>query len=155
MQGMMKWPLLIAAALVVLRVLAEQLGAPEAVNKIFGVTWLFFLVPIYFARKIVAANEARPYKTLYLKLVVFVALVRLMLIPVYCLAYTWQWSALRFATEQGGVVGDEVSAVSGYVLIPLGALVAWVIVAPVLGAGIGALVIAWLRRDQPPNPASR
>lgn len=154
MQSMMKRPLLIAALLVVLRVIAEQLGAPEAINKIFGVTWLFFLVPIYFARKIVAANEARPYKTLFLKLVIFVALVRLMLLPVYWLAYVFQWSALRFAAEQGGVVGDEISALNGYVLIPLAAFIAWVITAPLLGTGIGALVIAWLHREQQSKPAS-
>lgn len=154
MQGMLKWPLLIAALLVVLRVIAEQSGAPEAINKIFGVTWLLFLVPIYFARKIVAANEAQPYKTLYLKLVVFVAFVRLMLLPVYWLAYALQWSALRFATEQGGVVGDEVSALNGYVLIPLGAFIAWVITAPLLGTGLGAIVIAWLRRGEQQKPAS-
>jgi hypothetical protein len=150
MQGMMKRPLLIAAALVFLRLVSEQLGAPEAVNKIFGVTWLYFLVPVYFARKIVAANDARPYQTLFLKMAGFVALVRLMLIPVYWLAYKFNWSALRFSAEQGGVVGDGISPLSGYVLIPLGAFIFWLMAGTLAGGGIGALVIAWQRRAKTP-----
>ncbi len=146
MQGIMKLPLLIAALLVILRVVSEQLGAPEAVNRIFGVTWLYFLVPIYFARKIAATNDARPYKTLFLKMASFVALVRLMVLPTYWLAYKFNWTALRFSAEQGGVVGDGISPFNGYVLIPLGAYIFWLLAATLLGGGIGSLVIAWKRR---------
>ncbi len=39
---LMKVPLIIAAALVILRILFEQVGAPGAVNNIFGVVWLYW-----------------------------------------------------------------------------------------------------------------
>ncbi|MEK7727721.1 MAG: hypothetical protein AAB354_04865 [candidate division KSB1 bacterium] len=153
MKGLMKWPLFLAALLVVLRMVAEHMGAPETINKIFGVTWLFFFVPIYFARKIAATSDARPYKTLFAKLALYVALVRLMLLPVYWLAYKFNWSALRFSAEQGGVVGDEIAPLSGYVLIPLGAFFFWIVAGTLVGGGIGSLVLAWQRRGLTKNPA--
>ncbi|NUO82640.1 hypothetical protein HUU05_21420 [candidate division KSB1 bacterium] len=152
MKGLMKWPLIIAAILVVLRVTSEQMGAPEAVNKIFGVTWLFFLVPFYFAFKIAATNDAHPYKTLFLKMAIFAALVRAMIIPTYWLAYRFNWSAQRFSAEEGGVVGDAISPLSGYLLIPLSALIAWVIAGTLIGGGLGSLVIAWKRRGVTETP---
>ncbi len=152
MKGMMKWPLLIAAILVILRVVSEQLSAPEAINRIFGVTWLYFLVPIYFALKIAATNDAQPYKTLFIKMAIFVALVRLMVIPAYWLAYKFNWNASRFDAEQGGVVGDGISPLSGYVLIPLGAFLFWLVAATLAGGGLGALMIAWKRRGVAENP---
>ena len=155
MQNFMKWPLVIAAIIVILRVLAEQVGAPESVNKVFGVTWLFFVVPIYFARKIAATNDPQPYKTLFLKTAIYVALVRLMLIPVYWLAYTFNWSAARFASEQGGVVGDDISPFNGYVFIPFAALLAWVVTATLFCGGIGALLLACQRRGQSNTSATR
>lgn len=146
MKGLMKWPLLAAAILVVLRVVSEQAGAPEAVNRIFGVTWLYFIVPVYFALKITAAGDEHPYKTLFIKMAIFVALVRLMVLPTYWLAYAFDWEALRFSAEQGGVVGDGISPLHGYLLIPLGAFLFWLIAATLVGGGIGSIVIAWKRR---------
>ncbi len=148
MPSLLKGPLLLAAAVILLRVLAEQVGAPESVNKIFGVTWLFFFVPIYFALRIAATHDQQPYKTLFLKTALYVALVRLMLIPVYWLAYTFSWSAQRFASDQGGVVGDGIAPSTGYLFIPFAALLAWVVAATLFGGGLGAAVLAWQRRGQ-------
>lgn len=147
MPSLLKGPLLLAAAVIVLRVLAEQVGAPESVNKILGVTWLFFLVPIFFALRIAATRDQHPYKTLFMKTALYVALVRLMLIPVYWLAYTFSWSAPRFASDQGGVVGDGITPFNGYVFIPFAALLAWVVAATLFGGGLGAAVLAWQRRE--------
>lgn len=152
MKGMMKRPLQVAAMLVVLRVLSEQAGAPEAVNQIFGVTWLYFIVPVYFALKITAAGEAHPYQTLFAKMAIFVMLVRLMVLPTYWLAYVFDWTALRFSAEEGGVVGDGISPLSGYLFIPLGAFLFWLVAATLVGGGIGSLVIAWKRRAIVNNP---
>ncbi len=48
---MQKWPLLIAAAIILVRVLSEQLGAPESINFVFGVVWLYFIVPFSSCRR--------------------------------------------------------------------------------------------------------
>ena len=53
MKGMLKWPLIIAACLVVARVMLERAGAPNAVNNIFSVVVFYVLIaPLYFAIRI-------------------------------------------------------------------------------------------------------
>ena len=147
-RSMMKWPLIVAAVLVVVRMVLEQAGAPEAANNIFGVAWLYFLVPVYFAYQIGASGAASPFKALFKKLLLFTIYTRLMIMPTYWLAYRLQWEAPRFSLELGGVVGDDVTALSGYLLIPVRNLLIWVGMATVIGMVLGSITL-WIRRRKP------
>ena len=95
-KGMMKVPLIIAAVVVVLRVVLEQLGSPESVNQIFGVAWLYFIVPFCFAIRISRSGESKPYRALFKNLLLYVTYTRLMVMPTYWLAYALQWTSTRF-----------------------------------------------------------
>ena len=44
MKGILNWPLIIAAFLVVVRVVLERAGAPETVNNIFSVVVFYVLM---------------------------------------------------------------------------------------------------------------
>src|ERR1043166_2048197 len=147
MKGMLKWPLIIAAILVIGRIILEQAGAPGSVNNLFSVVILYvFVAPLYFAFRIANSGVERPYRTLLKKTALFTALARAMVIPTYWLAYHYQWTALRFSVEQGGNVGPNVTPVGGYVLIPLGAAVVWILISLVVGGGLGSLLIKMKRR---------
>ena len=153
MKGMLKWPLIIAAIFVVVRVALEQAGAPEWLNSLFSVVALYILiVPLYFSVRIANSGVDRPYRTLLKKTALYTALARSMVIPAYWLAYHYQWPAPRFSVPQGGNVGPNVTPLFGYVLIPLGAAVAWILVSLVVGGGLGSIVIKVKRKT--PTKAS-
>ena len=59
-KAMMRVPLIIAAAVVIIRIVLEQAGAPNSINSIFGVAWLYFLVPVYFAKQIGRSGATSP-----------------------------------------------------------------------------------------------
>ncbi|RMD97195.1 MAG: hypothetical protein D6814_09975 [Calditrichaeota bacterium] len=138
----LKWPLIIAVGLIVIRIVLEQLGAPEVVNNIFGVAWLYFLVPIYFAIQIRQHAEAGPVKSLLIHVSLFAVYTRLMVMVTYMLAYVFKWSAPRFHLQQGGVVGEGVTPLQGLLLIPLRNLVIWVVSATIIGMIIGGITLA-------------
>jgi hypothetical protein len=46
MKGMLRWPLVIAAVLVVGRVVLERAGAPNAVNNVVSVVVFYVLIEI-------------------------------------------------------------------------------------------------------------
>ncbi|MDA2926003.1 hypothetical protein MYX78_02025 [Acidobacteria bacterium AH-259-G07] len=71
MKSILKWPLIIAALLLVIRVILEQSGAPALLNNIFGVTWLYLLLPIYFAFQIAEGAPSNPYMRLFQVTLVF------------------------------------------------------------------------------------
>lgn len=147
MKGMMKWPLIIAAIFVVVRVVLEQAGAPEWLNNLFSVVILYILiVPLYFSVRIANSGVDRPYRTLLKKTALYTILARSMVIPTYWLAYYYQWPAFRFSVAANGNVGPNVTPLVGYVLIPLGAALAWVIASLVIGGGLGSIVIAIKRK---------
>ena len=147
MKGMMKWPLIIAAIFVVVRVVLEQAGAPGWLNNLFSVVVLYLVVvPIYFSVRIADSGVARPYVTLLKMTALYTALARAMVIPTYWLAYYYQWSAPRFSVAMGGNVGPDVTPLVGYVLIPVGAALAWIVASLVIGGGLGSIVIAVKRR---------
>src|SRR2546425_9893689 len=69
MKGILKWPLIIAAFLVVVRVVLERAGAPETVNNIFSVVVFYVLIaPLYFAFRIAGSGIAAPYKNLLIRI---------------------------------------------------------------------------------------
>ena len=147
MQGALKWPLILAAIAVVLRVVTELAGAPAFVSSLISVIVLYVLIcPIYFAIRIVRNKVGRPYATLFKTTALYTALARSMVIPTYWLAYIYQWTAPRFSTAQGGVVGPGITPIYAYVLIPLGAALVWILVSLIVGGGIGSIIIASSRK---------
>ena len=74
------------------------------------------------------------------------ALARAMVIPTYWLAYHFQWTAPRFSIQEGGNVGPNVTPLVGYVLIPFGAAVVWILISLVVGGLLGSLVIKVKRK---------
>ncbi len=145
-KGMLKVPLIIAAVVVVLRVVLEQIGSPESVNRIFGVAWLYFIVPVYLAFRISGAGGPKPYLALLKSLLLYVTGTRLMVLPTYWLAYELQWGASRFSPERSGNVGAEVSRFAGYLGIPIPNAVLWIVIGTVLGMIIGGVTLLIRRR---------
>jgi hypothetical protein len=147
MKGMLKGPLVIAAVLVIGRVILEQAGAPGLLNNVFSVVILYvFIAPLYFAFRIANSGIERPYRTLFKNIALFTALARAMVIPIYWLAYYFQWTAPRFSVAMGGNVGPNVTPLMGYVGIPLGAAIAWILISLVVGGGLGSIVIKMKRK---------
>src|SRR5207253_1045784 len=106
MKGAFKGPLIIAAVLVVGRVLLERAGAPETITNLLSVVVFYVLiVPLYFALRVAKARLPHPYRTLLKSTALFTALARSMVIPTYWLAYAYQWRQPRFSTAEGGNVG--------------------------------------------------
>ena len=92
-----KVPLILTLAVIVVRILLEEMGAPRAISNVFGVFWLAILVAIYFAVGLAASREAHPYKALLKLIVIYGVCARLMVAVSYSLAYRFQWSAPRFS----------------------------------------------------------
>ena len=142
----MRWGLIIAAVIIVVRIVLEQAGAPEAVNNIFGVSWLHFLFPVLFALSLRAAGHAKPYQSLFGNLLRFTVYVRLMVMATYMLAFLLQWGAPRFSTARGGNVGGNVSALRGFLFIPVRNASFWIVSAMIIGMALGALTLLLKRR---------
>ena len=147
MKGMLKGPLIIAAILVVGRVILEQAGAPGSLNNVVSVVIFYvFIAPLYFAFRIANSGIDRPYRTLFKNIALFTALARAMVIPMYWLAYYYQWTAPRFSVAMGGNVGPNVTPLMGYVGIPIRAAVAWILISLIAGGGLGSIVIKMKRK---------
>ncbi len=148
MKGLLNWPLIIAAIVIVLRVALERLGAPGAVTNVLSVVALYLVVfPIYFAFRIASSGNERPYRTLLKTTALYAVLARAMVVPTYWLAYIYQWPEFRFSAAGGGVVGPDITPLSGFIVIPGLALVAWTVGSLVIGGGLGSAVIALKRRS--------
>ena len=148
MKGAFKVPLIIAAILVVGRVLLERAGAPETINNLLSVVVLYVLVvPLYFAFRIAKTGVPHPYSTLLKSTALFTALARAMVIPTYWLAYAYQWQQARFSTDAGGNVGLGITPLWGYVLIPIGAALLWILISLLVGGGLGSILIAVKRKS--------
>ena len=139
-------PLLVAAAILVVRILLEQVGAPSGVNAVFGVAWLYLVLPFYFASRIAGSSEPRPYLALFKNVGLFALATRVLVMPTYWLAYALSWTAPRFSLEGGGVVGEGVTPLMGYVVIPLRNLAIWTVVATLAGMILGGIALAVMRR---------
>jgi hypothetical protein len=147
MKGMLKGPLIIAAILVVSRVVLERIGAPGWLTNLFSVVVLYVLIaPLYFASRIAKSGIDRPYRALFKKTALFTALARSMVIPTYWLAYHYQWPEFRFSVAGGGNVGPGVTPFVGYVGIPIVAAIVWILISLIVGGGLGSLVIRWRRK---------
>ena len=137
----LKWPLIVAAILVLLRIVLEQLGAPDSINNLLGVAWLHFLVPFYLAYQIQTYGSARPYRALFKDLFLYTLYTRLMVLVTYWMAYLWQWQSPRFLTAGGGNVGEGIAPFQGYLVIPVRNLVVWIVMAMVIGMVLGSILL--------------
>src|SRR5215831_6301907 len=111
MKEILRWPLIIAAVVVVLRVVAERAGAPLALSNLLSVVVLHtVLAPLYFAVAIAKKGMPRPYLTLFMVIAIYVVLARIMVLPTYWLARIYEWNDPRFA----GLWGPGVSPFYGF-----------------------------------------
>ncbi len=150
---LMKAGLLVAAGIIVARIILEQLGAPEWANNIFGVAWLYLIFPVLFALWIAASAEPSPFKKLFTALVLFTLYTRIMVMVTYMMAYLLKWQAPRFNIKMGGNVGPDVGAVQGLVFIPVRNALIWVVMATILGMIIGGVLLFAKRKSAPPAQA--
>jgi hypothetical protein len=148
----MRWGVLIAATVIVVRIALEQTGVPESICLIFGVAWLYFIFPVLFAVGIRVRHDATPYKRLLKDIFLFLIYTRVMVMLTYMLAYVFNWNAPRFAYP-GGNVGENVSVLSGILLIPLRNLLIWVVMAGIIGIIIGSITLLLTRKASGPATA--
>jgi hypothetical protein len=146
---LIRWGLILAAAIIVVRILLEQADAPEKVCFFFGVAWLYFIMPVLFALAIRARNAASPFKSLLKDIVLFVFCTRVMVMITYMLAYIFRWKPSRFAYP-GGNVGENVSVWTGLIFIPLRNVLIWVVMATILGMIIGSVALLLKRKGSAP-----
>ncbi len=145
-QGLMKAGVLIAAAIIVVRIILEQLGTPEMINNIFGVTWLYLIMPVLFALRLLKSGETSPYKALFKNVTLFGIYTRLMVMVTYMAAYQFGWAAPRFGSKMGGNVGPDITPLQGYLIIPGRNLLVWVVIVAVIGMVIGGITLRFRRR---------
>src|SRR5688572_1399878 len=135
MKGLLKWPLIITAVIVVLRVVLEQAGASEAVNNFVSVAVLTVLIcPLYFAIRIGQSGIARPYITHLKTTALYAVLARAMVLPTYWLARIYEWPQPRFS----GLAGPDVTPFTGYVAVPFITAAIWIVVSVVVGGALGS-----------------
>ena len=150
MKELLKWPLIIAAVVVVLRVVTEQAGAPDSINNLISVVALHLLIgPLYFAIQVARSGEPRPYVTLFKLVLSYVVLTRVMVLPTYWLARIYEWPQPRFA----GLSGPDVTPFTGYIAIPFMTGAIWVVMSVIFGGLAGSVVVAILRRASKPGAA--
>ena len=141
MKGLLKWPLIVAAVVVVLRVLVEQSGAPNVAANLLSVVALHFLIgPVYFALRIATSEVSRPYATQFKLVTLYVVLTRAMILPTYWLARIYEWPQPRF----GGLAGPD--AITGYFTIPFLTAAFWIVASVIFGGILGSITIAVIRR---------
>ena len=141
MKGILKWPLIIAAVVTVLRVVVERAGATDSVSNYLSVVALHFIIgPLYFSIRIGLSEIRRPYFTLIKLIALYVVLTRAMILPTYWLARVYGWEQGRF----GGV--HSPSAFTGYITIPFHTAALWIVASICFGGVLGSIVIAVLLR---------
>jgi hypothetical protein len=136
----MRLGLVVAIAIIVVRIALEQAGVPDSINNVFGVAWLYFILPVLFALGIRARKSARPYLNLLKEIVLFALCTRAMVAITYMLAYAFQWQSPRFIYP-AGTVGKDVSLWNGIVYIPARNLLIWVVIATVVGMITGSITL--------------
>lgn len=142
MKGILKWPLIIAAVVVVLRVVSERAGGPPVLSSALSVVALHtLLAPVYFAIRLAGSVVERPYAALLKLILVYAVLTRAMLIPVYWLACIFEWPEPRF----DGLYGPDVNAFVGFFGVPFVTALFWIITSVVVGGAISAALFAIMR----------
>ena len=144
---LIRTPILIALAVTVVRATVEAFGAPTAVSMIFGVAWLHMLFPVYFAIKILELGFERPFATLIKTTVMWAVPVRVVVAITYVLGYVYQIDSLRFQTESLGPVGEGVTPLAGYLLLPMLNFGSWMVASVILAAITGGITLRVKQRS--------
>ncbi len=136
----LKWPLIAAAIVVVVRVITERAGALSAVNNMLSIAALTtVLAPIYFALQIGEAGTPRPHRMLLELVFIYAVCARTMVLPTYWAARIFHWHERRFA----GL--SDSNAFLGFVALPLVTAAFWVFTSVVSGSLIGGIVLKIMR----------
>jgi hypothetical protein len=145
MKDLLKWPLIVAAVVVLLRVIVEQAGAPDTVSNMLSVVALHLVIaPVYFAIRLGLSGQPRPYFTLIKLVASFVVLTRIMIIPVYWLAHIQGWGQRRF-----GGLGPDTPPFIAYFTIPFGTAAMWIVASLIIGTVLGSVILAIVSRINP------
>ena len=140
MQGILKWPLIVAGSVVVFRVVVERAGAPRAVSNLVSVAALTTVLgPLYFALQIGLARKPRPYLMLIQLVFTYAVCARAMVLPTYWAARMLHWTEPRFA----GV--DAANPLVGFIALPLLTAAVWIVASTVTGSLIGFITLALMR----------
>ncbi len=137
----LKWPLIITAVIVVLRVVVELAGAPYTMASVFNVAQLHIIAPFYFGLAIATTVGTGRFKVLFRNVFLYSVSTRLMVAATYSLAYAFQWTAPRFSTAAVGVVGEGVTPFNGYIWIPIKYAGIWTLMGIVIGMIIGGIIL--------------
>jgi hypothetical protein len=147
LKGILRWPLIVAAVVVVLRVIVERAGAPARVSNLFSVAALTTVLgPLYFAIQIALSNKPRPYLTLVQLVFLYAVCARAMVLPTYWAARIFNWPESRF----GGVSAPN--PVVGFLALPLLTAAFWIVASMVGGTILGSGTLA-IMRSRRPSPA--
>jgi hypothetical protein len=142
LKGILKWPLIIAAAVVVLRIANERAGGPPLLSSTLSVVALHTLLfPIYCAIRLAGIGMDRPYVALLKSIFVYAVLTRVMLLPVYWLARIFEWPEARFYA----LFGPGVNPFMGFIVVPFVTALFWIVTSVVVGGAIGAALLAIVR----------
>lgn len=145
MKGILKWPLIVAAVVVVLRVISERAGAPAIVSSMLSAVALHtFLAPLYFAVQVGLSGAPHPYGMLMKLIGIYVVLTRAMILPTYWLARIFQWPESRFA----GLSGPGSSPFVGFIAIPFLTAGFWIVASLIVGGLVGSITLAIVRRSR-------
>jgi hypothetical protein len=148
--GILKWPLIVAAVVVVLRVVFERLGVPESVNNVLSIAVMHTLiVPLYIGWQLGRRKSERPFLTLLKLVALYAVLTRIMILPTYWAARIFQWTNNRF----GGLWGDGIDPIRGFVAVPLGTAAIWIVASIVVGGVLGSVALAVTRKVSHGSPA--
>ena len=140
MQGILKWPLIVAAIVVLFRVIVERAGAPHAISNLLSVAALTTVLgPLYFWLQIGLAGKPRPYLMLIQLVITYAVCARAMVLPTYWAARMLHWTEPRFA----GV--DAANPLVGFIALPLLTAAFWIGVSMVTGSAIGFITLAIVR----------
>ena len=143
MKGILKWPLIVAAVVIVLRIIVERAGAPRSVSNLFSVVALHtVIVPIYIAVCLGKSDRPHLYGTLFKLILAYVLLTRAMLLVVYWLARIFRWQEARFS----GL--SDSSPLIGFIAIPFATAAFWIVATLVVGGTIGSIILAIMNRRQ-------
>ena len=140
MKGILKWPLIVAAAVVALRVITERAGAPPLLNSMLSVAALTtVLAPVYFGIQLGLAGNPRPYWMLIKLVGIYVVCARAMVLPTYWAARIYNWTEPRFA----GL--NHPDPMVGFVSLPLLTAGFWIAGSLAVGGVSGAIALAIVR----------
>ncbi len=140
LKGILKWPLIVTAIVVVLRVIVERAGAPPAVSNMLSVAALTTVLgPLYFALQIGLARKPHPYSMLIRLIFIYAVCARAMVLPTYWAARMFNWTEPRFA----GV--DAQNPLVGFIALPVITAAFWIAASMVIGSAIGFMTLAIVR----------